>query len=65
MRTDSFYELDDIRLMNVEGGKPNIGSSIGACVAGVLTTVAFTGPITLGAGAVVCIGTGVGHYIGG
>ncbi|HEM5160239.1 TPA: ComC/BlpC family peptide pheromone/bacteriocin [Streptococcus suis] len=51
--------------MNVMGGKPNIGSSIGACVAGVLTTVAFTGPITLGAGAVMCIGTGVGHYIGG
>ncbi|MEY8463133.1 ComC/BlpC family peptide pheromone/bacteriocin [Streptococcus merionis] len=61
---DNIVEISSVVLENIEGGSPNLGSAIGACAGGVLMA-SLGGPITFGAGAVICVASGFAHYVGG
>ncbi|HEP2161763.1 TPA: class IIb bacteriocin, lactobin A/cerein 7B family, partial [Streptococcus pyogenes] len=54
---DNFLELQFEELVNISGGKGNIGSAIGGCLGGMLIAAAG-GPITGGAAAFVCVASG-------
>ncbi|ABF33459.1 TPA: class IIb bacteriocin, lactobin A/cerein 7B family [Streptococcus pyogenes] len=58
---DNFLELQFEELVNISGGKGNIGSAIGECLGGMLIAAAG-GPITGGAAAFVCVASGIAAY---
>lgn len=64
MNIYEYIELSSTDLEKVQGGKPNLGSAIGACAGGVLMA-SLGGPITLGGGAMICLVSGFAHYVGG
>ncbi|MCO4466726.1 hypothetical protein Si133o_00698 [Streptococcus infantarius subsp. infantarius] len=55
-------EISASDLEVISGGKGNLGSAIGGCIGGVILAAA-TGPLTGGAAALVCVGSGLSAYL--
>ncbi|HFG0160856.1 TPA: class IIb bacteriocin, lactobin A/cerein 7B family [Streptococcus pyogenes] len=53
---DNFLELQFEELVNISGGKGNIGSAIGGCLGGMLIAAAG------GPAAFVCVASGIAAY---
>lgn len=57
----TFQTLTKDELVTISGGGSNLGSATGACAGAVLLALA-TGGVTLGHGALICIGAGIAEY---